>query len=61
MSGLGPTLGAAIIISPIVFYGFLSVLKSKLDELTGGLISFQNGFFWQEILQGAGPIAGGAG
>lgn len=53
--------GAAFVISPIVFYAFMSVLRSGLDNLTAALISFQNGFFWKEIFQAAGPLSGGTG
>ncbi len=53
--------GAAFVVSPIVFFMFLALLKSEIDNLTGALISFQNGFFWKELFQAAGPLTNGAG
>ncbi|MCR9158950.1 MAG: hypothetical protein NXH80_17050 [Rhodobacteraceae bacterium] len=49
---------AAFVISPLVFFAFLAVIRSSIDLLTAILISFQNGFFWKDILQGAAPILG---
>ena len=49
---------AAVVISPLVFFAFLSLVKSTIDILTVSLISFLNGFFWKEIFQGVNPILG---
>lgn len=50
---------AALVVSPIVFASFLHIVKSEVDLLTGGLMSFQNGFFWNEIFQGASFVGAG--
>lgn len=50
--------GAALVISPIVYSSFLAVVRSRIDATTGALVAFQNGFFWKNIIQAAGPLAG---
>lgn len=48
-----------VCISPLVFGAFASIIKSELDFLTGALIAFQNGFFWQQIFDGLAKTTGG--
>lgn len=47
---------APFLISPMIFQGFLAIVKSEIDTLTGTLIAFQNGFFWKQIFDGLKPI-----
>jgi len=50
------TLLIPLLVSPMVFGSFLSVIKSEIDVLTGAIMAFQNGFFWKQILDGLHPI-----
>ena len=45
-----------LVVSPMIFSSFLSVIKSEIDLLTGALMAFQNGFFWKQIFDGLAPI-----
>lgn len=45
-----------MIVSPMIFGTFLSVVKSDIDMLTGAIMAFQNGFFWKQIFDGLAPI-----
>jgi hypothetical protein len=45
-----------LLISPMVFGAFLSVIRSEIDILTGAIMAFQNGFFWKQIFDGLGPV-----
>jgi hypothetical protein len=47
---------APFLISPLIFQGFLAIVRSQIDMLTGILIAFQNGFFWKQIFDGLKPI-----
>lgn len=47
-------------VSPLVFGFFASIIKTQLDSLSGTLIAFQNGFFWQQIFEGIANSGGGA-
>lgn len=49
---------SAVVISPMIYASFLAVVRSRIDAITGGLIAFQNGFFWKDIFQSAGPLVG---
>jgi hypothetical protein len=57
----GNSFWAAFFVSPMVFGAFLHIVKSEIDFLTGGIIAFQNGFFWKEIFSGLSPILQGSG
>lgn len=51
----------AVLVSPIVFLGFLTAGQfgsSKQTFLVLSLLAFQNGFFWQTILKRDRPSAG---
>jgi hypothetical protein len=50
------SLWVPLLVSPMVFGAFLSVIKSDIDVLTGTIMAFQNGFFWKQIFDGLAPI-----
>lgn len=41
----------ALCVSPIVFYGALVAANTQVEGLFALLASFQNGFFWEQILR----------
>lgn len=44
----------AIVIAPVIFYGLYTALQtiSATDGLLAVLLAFQNGFFWQQMIEG---------
>lgn len=44
----------ALCVSPIVFYGVLIAANATASGLFALLASFQNGFFWEQILRNQG-------
>lgn len=48
-----------VVISPIIFLSVYVAVAKQARGLVPVLIAFQNGFFWQTILSGAGPHANG--
>ena len=42
----------ALLLSPLVLYSSLGMASQHPDAIVAGLFAFQNGFFWQSILQG---------
>ncbi|MFQ6753519.1 hypothetical protein V6Z72_04145 [Cereibacter sphaeroides] len=45
-------------VSPLVFGAFAAIVRTELDFLSGALIAFQNGFFWQQIFDGLAKANG---
>jgi hypothetical protein len=45
----------SILVSPIVFAAVYSLTKSEPDAVVGLLLAFQNGFFWNSVLEGRTP------
>ena len=45
-----------LLVSPLVFYATLGVANQQPDPVIAGLMAFQNGFFWQAILQTGKPV-----
>ena len=41
----------AILVSPIVFFVLYNATKSVPDDIVSFLLAFQNGFFWQTVLE----------
>ena len=41
----------ALVVSPIVFYAVYNATKEQPDNVVSLLLAFQNGFFWQVILE----------
>ena len=41
----------AIIVSPIVFFAIYNSTAQVPDNIVALLLSFQNGFFWQTVLE----------
>lgn len=48
---LRPGCIVALCVSPIVFYGALIAANTQVSGLFALLASFQNGFFWEQILR----------
>jgi hypothetical protein len=42
----------ALLLSPLVLYASFGMATQHPDAIVAGLFAFQNGFFWQSILQG---------
>jgi hypothetical protein len=42
----------ALMLSPLVLYSILGMATQQPDAVVAGLFAFQNGFFWQSVLQG---------
>ena len=48
---LRPGCMIALCVSPVVFYGALISANAQISGLFALLASFQNGFFWEQILR----------
>jgi ABC-type Na+ efflux pump permease subunit len=44
-----------IIISPIIYYAVYNLTANQPKNLVGVFLAFQNGFFWQTIIDNAKP------
>ena len=49
----GPSFIKAILISPIIFYGFYKINGTVVNDVSGYILAFQNGFFWKTIFSSA--------
>ena len=43
----------AVLVSPIVFFTLYNITRSVPDDIIAALLAFQNGFFWQTVLESA--------
>ena len=42
----------AMLVSPLVYFGVYKIAQHQSDTLVAILLAFQNGFFWQSVMQG---------
>jgi hypothetical protein len=47
---------APLLVSPMVLFGFYSMIDPTKIAFSINLIAFQNGFFWQTIFAKVGPV-----
>jgi hypothetical protein len=47
-------LRAAVLVSPIIFFGIYKLAKDTPDDIVALCLAFQNGFFWKSILRKTG-------
>jgi hypothetical protein len=44
-----------LIVAPMVYGGIYAALRSSTDVIPALILSFQNGFFWQDVFAGIKP------
>jgi hypothetical protein len=48
-----------LMVAPMVYTGVYQLATGTTDTVVMLTLSFQNGFFWQDVLAGLGPPSGG--